>query len=68
VSALDRQQLFSALTLVAMALFVAGGIAPNSRWRRALRAAAITAFGLAVAAALIEIALWWNDAGGVPTH
>jgi hypothetical protein len=59
----ERQQLFSALTLLAMALFVSSGYGPLSRWRRGLRLAAIVAFALAVVAALIEIALWLSGRG-----
>jgi hypothetical protein len=56
----DRQRLFAALTLVVMALFVSAGMAPQPRWRRALRLAAIVGFVLALLAALAEIALWWS--------
>jgi hypothetical protein len=54
----DRQRLFSALILVIMALFVASGLPPAARWRGPLQFAAIGAFLIAVAAALVEIALW----------
>jgi hypothetical protein len=54
----DRQQLFSALSLLVMALFVSSTWGPLARWRRGLRLAAILVFALAVVAALVEIALW----------
>jgi hypothetical protein len=56
----DRQRLLTALTLVVMALFVSSGMAPQPRWRRALRLIAIGGFALAVAVAVGEIAPWWN--------
>lgn len=63
MNAFDRQRLVAALTLLVVALFVSGGVAPAARWRRALRRAAILAFALAVAAALGEIAWWWSSGG-----
>jgi hypothetical protein len=60
---IDRQQLFAALTLAVMALFVASGYAPLGRWRRWLRPAAIVLFALAIVAALGEIARWLGAAG-----
>jgi hypothetical protein len=57
------QQLFAALTLAVMALFVASGYRPLGRWRRWLRLAALVLFALAVLAALVEIALWLGAAG-----
>jgi len=58
LTGVDRQQLLSALVLLAMALFVGGGVAQGARWRGRLRRAAIIAFLFAVTAALVEIALW----------
>ena len=60
----DRQRLLSALILVVMALFVSTGYPPSARWRRQLRLAAILGFGVALAAALAEIVLWWTGWGG----
>ena len=54
----DRQRLLTALILLAMALFVAGGTPYAARWRRQLRLAAIVGFLVALAMALGEIALW----------
>jgi hypothetical protein len=59
---LDRQRLFAALTLVAMALFVSSGLGPAARWGRWLRAGAVAALALAMIAALVEIVLWWGGA------
>jgi len=59
VNDFDRQRLLSALILVVMALFVASGAPPASRWRRPMRLAAIAGFVIAVALALSEIVLWW---------
>ena len=56
----DRQQLFSALILVVMALFVASGLPAAARWRRPLRLLAVIGFCVAVAAALAAIVLWWT--------
>ena len=58
MNGIDRQQMFSALILLVMALFVATGTPPAARWRRQLRLAAIIGFLIAVAAALVEIAIW----------
>ncbi|HTV89890.1 MAG TPA: hypothetical protein VME41_12825 [Stellaceae bacterium] len=55
---LDRQQLFSALMLAAMALFVASGAPSLGRWRRRLRLGAVALFALAMTAVLVEIGLW----------
>jgi hypothetical protein len=52
----ERQQLYGAVILLVTALFVASGYMPA--WRRPLRAAAIGLFILALAAALIDIAVW----------
>jgi hypothetical protein len=52
----ERQQLYGALILLVTALFVASGYMPA--WRRPLRVAAIGMFILALAAALIDTALW----------
>ena len=57
VSGFERQQMFSALILLVIALFVAGGFPPAARWRRELRIAAIVAFCAALGWALIEIGL-----------
>jgi hypothetical protein len=59
----DPQRLFSALTLLVMALFVSSGWAPLARWRRPLRLAAVAIFALAVIAVLVEIALWMTGRG-----
>jgi hypothetical protein len=55
----DRQRLLVGLALLAMALFVATGYPPAQRWRPQLKIASIIVFCVAVAAALVEIALWW---------
>ena len=60
---IDRQRLFWALTLAAMALFVASGRMRPARWGRWLRRLSVAAFALAAAAALIEAALWWSGHG-----
>jgi hypothetical protein len=52
----ERQQLYGALILLVTALFVASGAMPA--WRQPLRVAAIGMFILALAAALIDTALW----------
>jgi hypothetical protein len=62
VSGINEQQMFSALILLVIALFVASGVPPATRWRRELRFAAIAAFGAAVFWALIKIAFWLADA------
>jgi hypothetical protein len=59
----DRQQMLSALMLLVMALFVAGGAPFAARWRRPLRLAAIAGFGLAMALALAETVVWWTGPG-----
>jgi hypothetical protein len=51
--------MLSALILLVIALFVAGGYPPAARWRRELRLGAIVAFCAAVGWALLEIGLWW---------
>jgi hypothetical protein len=56
----DRQQMFGALILLVMALFVAAGMPPAARWRRPLRVATIIGFLIALAAALVEIVFWWT--------
>jgi hypothetical protein len=58
VSGFERQQMFLALILLVMALFVAGAYPPAARWRRQLRIATIVAFCAAVGWALMEIGLW----------
>ena len=58
MSAFERQQMLAALTFLVMALFVASGYPPAARWRREIRIAAIALFFVAIAAALIEIAIW----------
>ena len=60
MTAVDRQQLLSALLLVVMALFVSAAAPFGGRWRRTLRLAAIIGFGVAVALALVEINIWWS--------
>jgi hypothetical protein len=57
---IDRQQWFSALILVIMALFVSSGLPQPARWRRRLRLAALAGFIVALIATLVEIALWWS--------
>ena len=59
----DRQRLLTALILVVMALFVASGVPPATRWRRKLRVAAIVVFFVTLALALAEITLWWTGPG-----
>ena len=59
MSSFERQQMFSVLVLLAMALFVAGGYPPAARWRRQLRIATIVLFCAAAGWALAEIGLWW---------
>jgi hypothetical protein len=54
----DRQQLLSALILLAIAFFVAAGTPFASRWQRQLRLAAIVGFLAALVVALVEIARW----------
>lgn len=60
---IDRQRLFSALTLAAMALFVAAGTPPLARWSRWLRLLSIAAFVMALIAALVAALLWWSGRG-----
>ena len=57
----NRQQMFLALVGLVTALFVMAQL--PGRWRRQLRAAAIAAFSLAVAVAVVEIALWFGASG-----
>ena len=61
----DRGEMLSALILAVMALFVASGQPFAGRWRRTMRLAALLAFALAVAAALIEVG-WWLATSGSP--
>jgi hypothetical protein len=61
----DQGEMLSALILAVMALFVASGQPQAGRWRRTLRLAALLAFALAVAAALIEVG-WWLATSGPP--
>jgi hypothetical protein len=63
VTDFERQQMFSALMLLAVALFVAGIFPPAARWRRELRIGAIVAFCAAVAWAVAEIGMWWMAGG-----
>ena len=58
MSGFERQRMLSALILLVIALFVAGGFPPAARWRRELRLAAIVAFCAAFGWALVEIGLW----------
>ncbi len=58
MNGLDRQHLLAALTLLAMALFVSSGHPAAGGWRRLFRLAAIVCFAVAVAAALVDVALW----------
>ena len=53
-----RGEMLSALILVVMALFVASGQPFAGRRRRLLRLLSLIVFGLAVGAALIEVAMW----------
>ena len=62
VSAFERQQMFSALILLVIALFVAAGFPPAARWRRELRLGAVVAFCAALGWALIEIGRWMAGA------
>ncbi|HEX2150630.1 MAG TPA: hypothetical protein VHG31_01370 [Stellaceae bacterium] len=55
----ERDQMFSALMLLVIALFVAGAFPPAARWRRELRIGAIVAFCVAFGWALVEIGSWW---------
>jgi hypothetical protein len=54
----DRQRLLSALILLAIALFVAGGMPFAARWHRQFRLAAIIGFLAALVVAFVEIARW----------
>ena len=54
---LDRSQAIAALMTATTALFLIS-IAPGMRYRRQARIAAMTAFALAFAAALVWSALW----------
>ena len=54
----ERTQMFSALILLVIALFVAAGFPPAARWRRELRLGAVIAFCAALGWALIEIGRW----------
>jgi hypothetical protein len=55
----DRQRMLSALILVVIVLFVSAGAPFAARWRRKLRLAAIVVFFIGMAAALLDIVLWW---------
>ncbi|MGE0258254.1 MAG: hypothetical protein AB7T18_05815 [Alphaproteobacteria bacterium] len=55
----ERHQMFSALVLLVIALFVSGAYTPAARWRRELRISAIAAFCVAAGWAVIEIGIWW---------
>lgn len=57
----ERHQMFSALILLAMALFVASGALLAARRRRAMRIAAVVAFCAATIWALIKIAFWVTE-------
>jgi hypothetical protein len=59
VNPAERHQMLSALILLIIALFVAGGVSPAVRWRRELRIGAVLAFCIAIGWVLIEIGLWW---------
>jgi hypothetical protein len=63
VSGIEREQLFLALMLLVIALFVAGAYPPAARWRRELRITAIVAFCAALGWALVETAMWWMAGG-----
>ncbi|HWD58683.1 MAG TPA: hypothetical protein VG308_10415 [Stellaceae bacterium] len=54
---LDREQAVAALVMAATALFLIS-VAPGMRYRREARIAAVTAFALALGAALVWSALW----------
>lgn len=60
MNGLDERRLLAALMLLAMALFVGAGLPREARWRLWLRRATVAAFVVALAATLLEIALWWN--------
>lgn len=64
LTGLDPQRLMSAIVLIVMVLFVAGGTPGAGRWRGPLRLAAIIGFGVAVVLAVAEVG-WWL-AGGRP--
>jgi cell division protein FtsW (lipid II flippase) len=57
----NRHQMLAALVGLVAALFVMGGL--PGRWRRQLRMAAIVFFLIALAAAIVEIALWLAEPG-----
>lgn len=59
-----RQQLFSALLLLVMALFVSAGLPLAPRWRRRLRVGTIAGIAILAVAVLFEIALWLAGSGG----
>jgi len=54
----DRQQWFSALVLLVIALFVSAGLPLPPPWRRRFRVAAISLFAAALVVVLALIALW----------
>ena len=58
MSSFERQQIFSALILLVITLFVMGGFPPAARWRRELRVAAIVVFTAAALWAIIEVAIF----------
>jgi hypothetical protein len=58
VSGFERQQMFSALILLVITLFIMGGFPPMARWRRELRVAAIVAFTAAALWAIIEVVIF----------
>lgn len=58
MSGYERHQMLSALILLAMALFVAGGFPPATRWRRELRIATVILFCAAAGWVLFEIGMW----------
>lgn len=54
---LDQGQTIQALTYLAMAFFVGGGLV-SARYRRQMRWAAIALYAAALAAALIGVGVW----------
>ena len=58
---IEAQQLFAALVLLIMALFVGSGYRQAGRWRRPLRIAAIVLFCLAALFAALQTAEWLSS-------
>lgn len=64
IDGIEPQLLFSALTLLVIALFVMSGYRPASRWRRPLRLGAIALFCIALAAAIVQSVEWLAATSG----